>query len=59
MNLDGYILAMSNSPDRLIGVQERDAIDSYFDCVTACSLGEEGVECVTQCIEVHLKTDLE
>ncbi len=50
---------MSKSTDNLMIVQERDAIDSYFDCVTACSLGDEGVECVTRCVEVHLKTDLE
>ena len=37
--------------------QERDAIESYFECVTACSLGDEGVECVTRCIEVHLKQE--
>lgn len=40
-------------------IQERDAIDSYFECVTACSLNEAGVECITNCVEVHLKKDLE
>ena len=34
-----------------------DAIDSYFECITACSLNEEGVDCVTRCVEVHLKEE--
>ena len=35
---------------------ERDPIDSYFECVTACSIEEEGVECITNCVELHLKS---
>ena len=38
--------------------EERDAIDSYFDCVTACSIDEKGIDCVTRCVEVHLKADV-
>ncbi len=34
-----------------------DAIDSYFECITACSLDEEGIECTTRCLEVHLKEE--
>ena len=34
---------------------EIDSIDSYFECVTACSLSGEEVECITRCVEVHLK----
>ena len=34
-----------------------DAIDSYFECITACSLNDEGVDCVTKCVEVHLKEE--
>ena len=36
---------------------QTDAIDSYFECVTACSLDNDGVECVTRCVEVHLKSE--
>ncbi len=36
---------------------ENDAIDEYFECITACSLGDDGIQCVTQCIEVHLKEE--
>ncbi|MBW3042054.1 hypothetical protein [Prochlorococcus marinus] len=35
--------------------EKRDAIDTYFECVTACSLDEETIECTTKCVEVHLK----
>ena len=40
-------------------VEENDAVDSYFECITACSLDEEGVECVTRCVDIHLKDDPE
>ena len=38
-------------------IEERDAIELYFACVTACSLDDEGVECTTRCVEVHLKNE--
>ena len=47
----------SNKNDPFIK-DEADAIDSYFECVTACTIGDQGVECVTQCVETHLKGDL-
>ena len=40
-------------------LDEVDAVDLYFDCITSCSLGEEGSECVTQCLEVHLKPNID
>ena len=36
---------------------QTDAIDSYFECVTACSLDNEGGECITRCVEIHLKRE--
>jgi len=40
----------------LIEGEEKDDFDSYFECITACEwVGGEDVECVTKCIEVHLK----
>ena len=37
---------------------ERDSLDSYFECFTACSwvVGED-VECVTRCVEIYLKDE--
>ena len=40
-------------------VIERDAIDEYFECITACSIDNEGMQCITQCVEVHLKNGLD
>ena len=40
-------------------IEGHDAIDSYFECITACSLDEEGVECVTRCVDIHLKEEFE
>ncbi len=38
-------------------ISEQDAIDSYFECITECSLDNNGSECITRCIEVHLKSE--
>ena len=40
-------------------VIEKDAIDEYFECITACSIGNEGIQCITQCVEIHLKNEIE
>ena len=37
-----------------------DPLDSYFECINSCSwVGGEDIECVTRCIEVQLKYDME
>ena len=38
---------------------EHDAIDEYFECITACSLSNESIHCLTQCIDIHLKKEAE
>ena len=48
---------MSQANSDLFPNEQMDSIDSYFECVTACSLGAEGGECITRCIEVHLKKE--
>mgnify|MGYP001313883921 CR=1 FL=1 len=36
--------------------EHHDPLDSYFECINSCSwFGGEDVECVTRCVEVHLK----
>ena len=32
-----------------------DSIDSYFECITECSIVDGHEECVTRCLEIHLK----
>ena len=36
-----------------------DAIDEYFECITACSLSDEGIHYLTQCIDLHLRKEEE
>ncbi len=35
--------------------KEIDSIDSYFECITECSIVDGHQECVTRCLEIHLK----
>tara|TARA_Y100000589_G_scaffold254299_1_gene243116 strand:+ start:210 stop:371 length:162 start_codon:yes stop_codon:yes gene_type:complete len=51
-------MTIKNSPPTHDNVIERDAIDEYFECITACSIDNEGMQCITQCVEVHLKNEL-
>ncbi len=32
---------------------DHDAIDEYFACITACSLNDNSIHCITQCIEIQ------
>ena len=34
---------------------EIDSIDSYFECITECSIVDGHEECITRCLEIHLK----
>ena len=34
---------------------ERDDISSYFECITECSIVNGHQECITNCMEIHLK----
>ncbi len=53
------VLVMKKTETNLVAAaEEHDALDSYFECITACSwVGGEDVECVTRCVEVHLKSE--
>ena len=33
----------------------KDTIDSYFECISACSILDGHQECITRCVEFHLK----
>ena len=35
--------------------QEIDSINSYFECITECSIVDGHQECITRCLEIHLK----
>ena len=32
-----------------------DSINSYFECITECSIIDGHQECITRCLEIHLK----
>ena len=34
---------------------EIDSINSYFECITECSILDGHQECITRCLEIHLK----
>ena len=34
---------------------EKDSINSYFECITECSIVDGHQECITRCLEIHLK----
>ena len=34
---------------------EIDSINSYFECITECSIVDGHQECITLCLEIHLK----
>ncbi len=34
---------------------EIDPINSYFECITECSIVNGHQECISRCLEIHLK----
>jgi len=51
---------MTTTRTRLDEIEiEHDAIDEYFECITACSLSDEGIYCFSQCIDIHLRKEEE
>ncbi len=32
-----------------------DSINSYFECITECNIVDGHQECITRCVEIHLK----
>tara|TARA_B100000029_G_scaffold512041_1_gene607649 strand:+ start:1488 stop:1679 length:192 start_codon:yes stop_codon:yes gene_type:complete len=37
--------------------EEDDSVDSYFNCITSCSIDEDGEDCITKCVDTHLKSE--
>ena len=46
--MNDSVLSTYNNP-------EIDSIDSYFECITECSIVDGHQECITRCLEIHLK----
>ena len=48
---------MQKSQKQIKSLENKDAIDSYFECITSCSLNGDDVKCLAHCVEVHLKQE--
>ena len=46
---------MNNSVFSANQTKEVDSINSYFECITECSIVDDHQECITRCLEIHLK----
>jgi len=36
-------------------IKDSDALASFFECITSCSINSEGVDCSTSCYARHLE----
>ena len=36
-------------------IKNFDALESFFECITSCSINSEGVDCATACYVKHLE----
>ncbi len=41
--------------DIYTNMRESDALESFFECITSCSINSEGVDCTTACYMKHLE----
>ena len=46
---------MNNSVVSTNQNKELDSINLYFECITECSIVDGHKECITRCLEIHLK----
>ena len=36
-------------------LKDSDALESFFECITSCSINSEGLDCSTACYKKHLE----
>ena len=36
-------------------IKDSDALESFFECITSCSINSEGVDCANACYAKHLE----
>ena len=41
--------------DIYTNIGEVDALESFFECITSCSINSEGIKCTTACYTKHLE----
>ena len=49
---------MQKGQKQIKSLENKDAIDSCLECITSYSLNGGDVECLTRCVEVHLKQEV-
>ena len=66
MNINSCYISIPNKSNNIMNDSfvstnqniEIDSINSYFECITECSIVDGHQECISRCIEVHLKGDI-
>ncbi len=38
--------------------KDSDALESFFECITSCSINSEEVDCTTACYVKHLESNI-
>ena len=46
---------MKNSVTNNEEYKDIDSVNSYFECITECSIVDGHQECISRCLEIHLK----
>ena len=46
---------LTNEKDINTNIKESDALESFYECITSCSINSEGVGCTTACYMEHLE----
>ena len=36
-------------------IKDKEALESFFECINSCSINSEGVDCTTACYTNHLQ----
>ncbi len=65
LNIDSCYISIPNKSNNIMNDSfvsnnqntEIDSINLYFECITECSIVDGHQECITRCLEMHLKGD--
>ena len=46
-------IGLTMKKDIYTNIKDTDALESFFECITSCSINAEGVDCTTACYTKH------
>ena len=49
--------SLTMNKDIFSNIKDSDALESFFECITSCSINSEGVDCTTACYVKHLESN--